>query len=340
MTAVHPAADLFPMLPEDALDSLAADIKGRGLLHPLVVLPDGTLLDGRNRAEACRRAGVTPTTTVYTGDDPVGYVMSVNLERRHLNEDERGFLAVQLLPMLEEQARLRMLAGKPVNPTANWPEGSRTERESVAEAARTVNVAPRRVKRAKRISEQAPDLIPEVIAGRMSMSKAETKAKERAAGISDADADAWFTPPWVFDSMAPRVTFDLDVCAPRNAAHRTVPAVNYFTEDDDGLAQPWEGLVWCNPPYSQPETWADRMIGHGNGVLLVHMPNNAKWMVRAQLAATSIRPIQSMHFVRPNGQEQRPGYSLMLLAYGDDAAYLIESVSGPMVWPLLKVAGP
>jgi hypothetical protein len=309
-----------------------------------VVLPDGTLLDGRNRAEACRRAGVTPTTTVYTGDDPVGYVMSVNLERRHLNEDERGFLAVRLLPMLEEQARLRMLAGKRVNPGAGLPQGSADERRSVAAAAAAVNVAARRVKQAKRITEQAPDLIPDVVGGRLSMSKAETKVRERAAGISDADADSWYTPPWLFASMAPQIKdgdlFWLDVCAPRDPDHRTVPAVNYFTEDDDGLAQRWEGLVWCNPPYSQPEAWADRMIGHGNGVLLVHMPNNAKWMVRAQLAATAIRPIQSMHFVRPNGQEQRPGYSLMLLAYGDDAAYLIESVSGPMVGPLLKVVRP
>jgi hypothetical protein len=277
---------------------------------------------------------------VYTGDAPVGYVMSVNLERRHLNEDERGFLAVRLLPMIEEQARLRMLAGKPVDPTAKWQEGSRHERESVAEAAKAVNVAPRRVARAKRITEQAPDLIPEVIAGRMSMSKAETKAKERAAGIGDADADAWFTPRWVFDSMAPRVTFDLDVCAPRNAAHRTVPAVNYYTEDDDGLAQPWQGLVWCNPPYSRPEAWADRMVAHGNGMLLVHMPNNAAWMVRAQHAAAALRPIQSMHFVRPNGQQQRPGYSLMLLAYGAEAEAALGSVAGPMVGPLLKVAGP
>ena len=196
------------------------------------------------------------------------------------------------------------------------------------------------MRQAKRIKEQAADLIPRVISGAISMSKAETIAKDRTAGITEDHADDWYTPRWLFDSMIPwrdadTLIFDLDVCAPRDPAHRTVPAARHLTLDDDGLAHEWDGLVWCNPPYSQPEVWAERMVKHGDGLLLVHMPNNARWMVDAQWHAAGMVLIQSMHFVRPNGQEQRPGYSLALLAYGDDAVNLLRAVDGPMVGPLL-----
>jgi len=45
--------------------------------------------------------------------------------------------------------------------------------------------------------------------------------------------------------------FDLDVAAsPHNAK-----APKFYTREDDGLTQPWTGLVWCNPPYSDCGAW-------------------------------------------------------------------------------------
>jgi phage N-6-adenine-methyltransferase len=331
---VHPAAALFPMISDADLDQMAADIRDRGLVHPLVRDQTGRLLDGRNRLEACRRAGVTPRWTAYEGTDPVRFVMSVNLERRHLSEDERAFLALELLPIIEAEALPRMLAGV-ADPPLILGEGSgqRHERESTARAATAVKVKRERVRKAKAVASH-PDLVEKVKGGKVSMSKAETIAKQRAAGLADADGDAWYTPPWLFDQIGLR--FDIDVCAPADLAQRTCPAGNYYTEADDGLAQPWHGLVWCNPPYSTPETWADRMADHGNGILLTHMPNNAAWMVRAQWAASSVRLIQSMHFVRPNGAVQRPGYSLMLATFGAHLADALADITESKVGPLWR----
>jgi len=57
--SIHPAADLFPMMKADELDALADDIKANGQQQPIAVHRD-LVLDGRNRLEACRRAGVPP----------------------------------------------------------------------------------------------------------------------------------------------------------------------------------------------------------------------------------------------------------------------------------------
>jgi DNA modification methylase len=91
----HPAAGLFPLLAGDDLAELAADIKTHGLLEP-ITLCDGLVLDGRNRLAACSMAEVEPRFDEYDGDDPVAWVVSKNLHRRHLNESQRGMVASRL----------------------------------------------------------------------------------------------------------------------------------------------------------------------------------------------------------------------------------------------------
>ena len=88
----HPAANLFPLLEGAALQSLADDIKANGLQYPIITLDD-RVLDGRNRLTACGMAKVEPRfRNAPANCDPVTYVISANLHRRHLSESQRGMV--------------------------------------------------------------------------------------------------------------------------------------------------------------------------------------------------------------------------------------------------------
>jgi phage N-6-adenine-methyltransferase len=57
----------------------------------------------------------------------------------------------------------------------------------------------------------------------------------------------WATPPDLFAELDAEFHFDLDVCATVENAK----CPRFFTREQDGLEQRWEGRVWMNPPYGR-----------------------------------------------------------------------------------------
>ena len=102
---LHPACAAWPAMPDDELGKLARDIEANGLLEPLTLTPDGLLLDGRCRQEACVMIGreITPDMTVIYNGDPIAFSASKNCYRRHLTLAQRAF-AVEALAKLNEGA--------------------------------------------------------------------------------------------------------------------------------------------------------------------------------------------------------------------------------------------
>jgi len=94
----HEIADTFPLLEGKEFHSLCRDIASNGLLEPIWTY-QGKILDGRNRYRACVAVGVEPQFREYNGDNPLSFVISLNLKRRHLNESQRAVIASKLANM-------------------------------------------------------------------------------------------------------------------------------------------------------------------------------------------------------------------------------------------------
>ena len=199
ITGIHPAADLFPLVEGEELQELCADIKERGLQQPIVVWRDGSLLDGRNRLLACYRTNQEVVLERYEGDDPVQFSLSANLRRRHLTPSQRnmtGALAEELLEKLRADARERQrqaaadLAArrerKPDGtldqvsvPVRQPGQSAPQERKSAAQAAKLVGGSSSGIEKAARIKREAPDLVPQVMAGALTVKEAEREVKQR-----------------------------------------------------------------------------------------------------------------------------------------------------------------
>lgn len=95
---VHPIAALFPMMTEEELQDLAADIKANGLRQPITLDAAGMLIDGRNRLHACELAGVRPLFTVFDGD-AVAFILSSNVARRHLSKGQQAMATAKAWSM-------------------------------------------------------------------------------------------------------------------------------------------------------------------------------------------------------------------------------------------------
>lgn len=157
----HPLAELFPMIEGEAFKALVEDVREHGVRRPIVLL-DGMILDGRNRYMAARETGATYRVVEFTGDDPVAYVVSENLTRRHLTESQRAMVAAKIAKLPRGRK------------AANLPVSAPTQ----AQAADALSVGERTVRAARTIIESgAAELAKAVEAGAVSVAAAAEVAK-------------------------------------------------------------------------------------------------------------------------------------------------------------------
>jgi hypothetical protein len=158
----HPLAELFPMISGDAFKALVDDVREHGVRRPIVLL-DGMILDGRNRYMAAREVGATYRVVEFTGNDPVAYVVSENLNRRHLTDAQRQMVGAKI---------------------AKLPKGVRSDTTigasvpTQAATAEMLNVSVKGIQRASDVVESGtPGLVAAVEAGSVSVSAAAEVAK-------------------------------------------------------------------------------------------------------------------------------------------------------------------
>jgi hypothetical protein len=140
----HPLSEIFPAMEGTEYAALVADIEAHGQIQPLVMY-QGKILDGRNRARACEKLGIKPKTTDYRGTDPLGYVLSLNLSRRHLSESQRAMVAARVSELSERGGDRR----------SAHQEANLQSKPTIATAAKALNVSPRSTRDARKVVEKA-----------------------------------------------------------------------------------------------------------------------------------------------------------------------------------------
>ena len=129
-------------------------------------------------------------------------------------------------------------------------------------------------------------------------------------------SDDYYTPKWIFDALG--LHFDLDVASPPGGPP-FVPCDRYFTQEDDGLARPWQGRVWMNPPFSKTEPWVEKWLEHGNGVALLPLVKNTHWGTLLWASNATVQfPSSEIKFYRGGKTDARIWPPVWLWAIGDE----------------------
>jgi len=335
----HPLANIFPLIDGKPYTDLMSDILKNGVREP-IWLYEGKILDGRNRYRAARAMGVECKTQEYAGNDATGFIVSLNLHRRHLSEAQRGMVAAKLA---------NMPAHRPANNSANL-------QTSQSDAAEMLNVSTRTVAAASKIQDEAPPVVVHAVeAGDVSIHLAtqfqalpdEAKqeaieaiakhepAKEvmreaikKAHVAHNSGENEWYTPAKYIE-LARAVMGGIDTDpASSEVANRTVKAAQIFTMDTDGRAQQWTGRVWMNPPYAQPliADFAEAVSSKfdsgeiDQACILVNNGTETQWFQRLLLSAAAVCfPKSRIRFLDPQGN---PGAPLQ----GQAVVYMGENV--------------
>lgn len=171
----------------------------------------------------------------------------------------------------------------------------------------------------------------------------ETAAKPHVA-FATGDPE-WYTPPAVIEAVR-RVLGDIDLdpasCAQTNM---TVGAARYYTVEDDGLAQPWAGRVFLNPPFAQP-TVAHFAAGDVTaGVLFINNSTETAWaQTILERASAACFPLGRLRLARPDGSFSGPLQGQMIAYLGPDVGRFAEifgSFGGVLVpWRMAELDPP
>jgi phage N-6-adenine-methyltransferase len=311
----RPEAEIWPVMTDEQLKVLAADIDANGQQYK-ISLYQNAILDGRNRWLAITKfteKEKEPEFETVRPSSPIAFVISRNEKRRHLDESQRGWVGAAALPFFEAEAKKRMAEGGKVGGKKAGrgrkgasPIGDKPIKHLAADdAAKAFGTSPRNIQRGKTVHEKGSKKLNDAVArGTLKLGKAEhviklypdkerqdkqviiiakSKMATRVKGLTGEFE--WYTPrPYLDAAIEVMGGIDLDPASSKQAqAH--VKAAQYFTVETDGLKQSWNGRVFLNPPYAMPfiKEFTTKMIAAwrasemNEGILLTNNATDTEW---------------------------------------------------------------
>jgi hypothetical protein len=221
---VHKAADVFRLLEGKAWDEFLEDIRAKGVLEP-VRLYKGEIVDGRNRSRAVSqllKEGVqielkTVDWEPQKGETVYEAVLSWNLHRRHLTDDQRAFAVVQMDEVIRSENAARQKASQykreqkesqdgnegaadlDADPPEDQANGDKNSRSTIGRLAAAGGVSRHKVHLASRVRDLGSDDDKKVVAaGHEKLStvakklpKQTPKKTKKEPSVEEVATDAW-----------------------------------------------------------------------------------------------------------------------------------------------------
>lgn len=157
---------------------------------------------------------------------------------------------------------------------------------------------------------------------------------------SDGLTNDWITPKWIIEPLicaepeADAGEFDLDPCESNDQPWPLAKRGYRLGRGEDGLLLPWEGRVYCNPPYGRETVkFIEKMAVHGNGVMLIFARvETAAFSTIWKTADALLFLPKRVTFCKPDGKPAKSGTApSCLVAWGKNNAFAIGNHKGALI---------
>ncbi len=324
---------LIPPMSQEQRDDLEQNLLRDGCLSPLIVWAEHRiLLDGHNRKEICDRYGVEygfRELSLSNRTAAADWIDANQLGRRNLTPEQ------MCLVRGRRYNRLKLPHGGD-----RRSDGSKAQNDPLNAADRLAEecgVSSATVKR----DGQYADAVDKLGVAREAMSGKVTAPRQKVVEVAESLGDTptddqlqqakesvtkphvannsgdneWYTPAeYIEKAIATMGGIDLDP-ASSPAANEVVKAARFYTASDDGLAQPWSGRVYMNPPYAQPliQQFCERLVERfeagevAQAVVLVNNGTETRWFQSLLSVASAVCfPVGRVRFWHPDKSQATP----------------------------------
>lgn len=312
MIALAEKYQVMPPLTDEEYEALKADIAERGVQVPVEYDEEGNILDGYHRVRACLELGITDWPKVVrrglSEAQKYEHAVQLNVARRQLSREEKQRAVARLREQGWTLERISKATKTPVSTIGRWVDElsqmGKLEQPAVVVGEDGKARPPSWVHKTEAPAHDvqpapAKDEADDVEAPAVEVAFAEespkpvevteVKGRDLSVHFSSERMD-WATPWPFFRRLDAEFGFTLDVCA----LPETAKCARFFTPEDDGLAQPWSGVCWMNPPYgNEIADWMKKAYEESRKgatvVCLVPSRTDTNWWHEYAMKADEIR---------------------------------------------------